>query len=149
MATIELIKINLTPGMREAQRFVWSGTLISGSGTVGEGAAVGIVVYSRTDPQGFPEAYDPTLPKVGGWCFDLLNARGEAVIRGAGLSVGIDLLWPYRAYPGVPPGSLLAWSPSGLDLTLDDFAEGSAEIYYWPPGASGPAIAGAPQGPRP
>lgn len=149
MATIELIKINLTPGMREGQRFVWAGTLISGSGIVGEGAAVGIVVYSRTDPQGFPESYDPTLPKVGGWCFDLLNARGEAVIRGAGLSVGIDLLWPYRAYVGVPPGSLFAWSPSGLDLTLDDFASGSAELYYWPPGADEPAIAGAQQGPRP
>lgn len=131
MATIELIKINLTPGMRSGQRFVWSGSLVANA--VGENASVGLVVYSRADPQGWPGAYDPTATKTGGWCFDLLDARGDAIVRGPALAVGIDLLWPYHARAGVPPGKLFVWTASGLDLALDDFARGSAEIYYQPP----------------
>lgn len=134
MATINLTKINVTPGMRSAQRWTWTGVLEPGTGAGGlpSGEPVAITVYSRAELQGYPDDYDTTAEKIGGWCFDLLDARGVALIRGAGLSVGIDLLWSYHGYAGVPPGKLICWTSTGNDPGLDGFAAGVAEIYYQP-----------------
>jgi hypothetical protein len=150
MATIELLKINLTPGMRAGQRFAWSGVVEPGSGVLGvaSGEPIGLVIYSLAKPQGWPDSYDPTATKLGGWAFDLLDARGVALIRGAALSVGIDLLWSYHGYAGVPPGKLIVWTPSGRDPTLDDFANGAAQVYYQPTGEGDGADATAGQGDR-
>lgn len=122
MATIELERLNLTPGMRAGQRFAWSGSL--------DGDAIGLVFYSRADLQGWPGDYDANAVKVGSWSFDLLDARGVALVRGVLVSVGIDMLWSYHGYDGVPAGKLIAWTSDGLDLGLDAFAGNTAEIYY-------------------
>jgi hypothetical protein len=153
MPTIELLKINLTPGMRSGQRFAWSGVLEPGTGVLGvpSGLPVALVFYSLAKLQGWPDSYDPSAEKLGGWAFDILDARGVALVRGAGLSVGIDLLWSYHAYAGVPPGKLIVWTPTGADPTLADFVDGAVEVYYQPhdsvdaqSGTDGPR-----EGPRP
>ena len=150
MATIELLKINLTPGMRAGQRFAWSGVVEPGTGVLGvaSGEPIGLVIYSLAKPQGWPDSYDPTAPKLGGWAFDLLDARGVALVRGAALSVGIDLLWSYHGYAGVPPGKLIVWTPSGRDPTLDDFANGSAQVYYQQHGSVDAQVGTDDGGPR-
>lgn len=143
MATITLTKINVTAAMRAGQRFAWSGVLEPGTGAGGQpsGDPVAIVVYSRADLQGWPDAYDSLAPKIGSWSFDLLDARGVPIVRGAALSVGIDLLWSYHAYAGVPPGKLFVWTSTGLDPELEDFASGVVEVYYQPADGSDDASA--------
>ena len=142
MATITLTKINVTATMRAGQRFTWSGVLEPGTGAGGQpsGDPVAVVFYSRADLQGWPESYDPSAPKTGSWSFDLLDARGVAIVRGAALSVGIDLLWSYHAYAGVPPGKLFVWTSTGLDPQIEDFESGVIEVYYQPEGSTGVAV---------
>jgi hypothetical protein len=151
MPTIELLKINLTPGMRAGQRFAWSGVLEPGTGVLGtpSGLPVALVFYSLAKLQGWPGSYDPSAEKLGGWAFDILDARGVALVRGAGLSVGIDLLWPYHAYAGVPPGKLIVWTPTGADPTLADFADGAVEVYYQQAGGGDAQEVTASEGDRP
>lgn len=68
----------------------------------------------------------------GRWYLDLHDSLGNPVVRSIGLVAGIDLLYPYRAYAGVPPGKLFVRLTDGQldDPTLDTFSQGKAVFYY-------------------
>jgi len=72
-----------------------------------------------------------TNTQDGGWFFDLYDASDNPLVLGLGLSVGVDLLYPYR-YLDVPPGIL--WvedvAQTGADPGLTAFADGDAILYY-------------------
>ena len=65
------------------------------------------------------------------WYLDIESADGAAVVRGLGLAVGMDLLFPYR-YLDLPPGPLFVHDQGleGSDPDLAAFADGRAAIFY-------------------
>lgn len=65
------------------------------------------------------------------WYFDLETAGGDTVLRGVGLSSGVDLLYPYR-HLDVPPGPLWVHDQGlfGADPDVAAFADGRAALYY-------------------
>jgi hypothetical protein len=67
----------------------------------------------------------------GGWSFDLSADGGEVLVRGLALTLGTDLLHPYR-YKDVPPGILWVRDRglNGRDPGPLDFVEGRAALYY-------------------
>lgn len=67
----------------------------------------------------------------GGWSFDLGADGGEVLIEGLALTLGTDLLHPYR-YKDVPPGELFVRDRGldGRDPGPLDFVEGKAALYY-------------------
>lgn len=68
-----------------------------------------------------------------GWCFDLFDGDGAALVQSVRLVAGIDLLSQYKAYPGVPQGALFVWWAGGgqqQDPTQDSFANGDAQLFY-------------------
>ena len=67
----------------------------------------------------------------GSWNFDIRNADESAAVRGVAMSVGVNLLFPYRALD-LPPGSLFVFDKDlgGADPSVDDFAEGRASLFY-------------------
>lgn len=91
-----------------------------------DGAGFRIVLYNVVAPPGladFPEE------RSGGWALDLYDAQGNALVRGIGVTQGIDLLYPYR-HLAVPAGSLVCHTVDGLDPDLKAFAEGRAQLLY-------------------
>lgn len=74
-----------------------------------------------------------TDPSVGLWYLDIYDAVGTPVVLGLGLSVGVDLLYPYRYRDGVPPGKLFVSPESDVgyvDPVLDSFVQGTHSIWY-------------------
>jgi len=66
----------------------------------------------------------------GYWYLDIQDATGD-VVRGLGLSSGVDLLYPYR-HLDLPPGPLWVHDKGlgGADPRTDDFAAGRAALFY-------------------
>ncbi len=67
------------------------------------------------------------------WYLDLFDGQGNAIFSGVALTVGLDLLYPYRYKAGVPPGILMVQDQSGEpfdDPTLDSFNNDDAIILY-------------------
>lgn len=67
------------------------------------------------------------------WYFDVREPDRTPVALGLSLSVGTDLLFPYR-HLHVPPGALflLDHQRSGRDPRVNDFAEELYDLVYWP-----------------
>ncbi len=67
----------------------------------------------------------------GAWYFDLRNEDASSSANGLALSVGVNLLFPYR-HLDFPPGVLLIFDKglNGNDPDLDAFQDGRAALYY-------------------
>jgi hypothetical protein len=74
---------------------------------------------------------NPTA-RTGWWCWDLRDSIGNAIVLGAGLGSGVDLLFPFRGYSSCPPGKLFVWTNDGLDPDLAAFSDQRAVLYYQP-----------------
>lgn len=67
------------------------------------------------------------------WFFDISDADGTPAVMGLGLSVGLDLLFPYRSLGDViPPGVLYCvdLSGNGSDPTVDAFENETHVVRY-------------------
>ena len=84
-----------------------------------EGTQFGLVFYTeKPDDQ---------------WFFDLTTVNFEPVVAGLGLSVGLDLLFPYRSLgEAIPPGILYCvdLSGEGNDPTVESFQNGTHVLRY-------------------
>jgi len=70
----------------------------------------------------------------GLWYFDLTDTNFDPVVVGLGLSVGVDLLFPYRHLSDlVPPGVLYCVDLSGVgsDPTTDSFLETGTHLVRY------------------
>ena len=66
-----------------------------------------------------------------GWNFDLENDDGTSVARGLALSVGANLLFPYR-HLSFPPGRLWVLDKNlvGDDPSIDSFKNATHALLY-------------------
>lgn len=67
-----------------------------------------------------------------GWYMDLLDINGNAVVKGIGMAVGLDLLYPYRYKGNLPPGILFLQDLAGTreDPVLASFENEDVGLYY-------------------
>lgn len=91
-----------------------------------DSAGFRLVLYNVVAPPGLA---DFPAERIGGWALDLYDAQANPLVRGIGVTPGIDLLYPYR-HLAVPAGSLVCWTVDGLDPDLTAFAEDRARLLY-------------------
>lgn len=89
-------------------------------------ASFRIVLYNVVAPVGLG---DFPAERSGGWALDIYDAQGNALVRGIGVTQGVDLLYPYR-HLAVPTGSIVCDTTDGLDPDLTAFADGRARLLY-------------------
>jgi hypothetical protein len=86
-----------------------------------------ITLYTVVLPPGYG---DNPVTRTGYWCWNFRDSTGTALVLGAGLGSGVDLLFPYRGYDTCPPGKLFVWTSDNLDPGLDSFKDETAVLYY-------------------
>lgn len=68
----------------------------------------------------------------GAWYLDLFDDEGVPIVQGLALVTQVDLLYPYRANAGVPPGILFVASKNRefSDPGLESFNDKDHALYY-------------------
>lgn len=110
-------------------------------------SVLSIKVQQGTPTRGFSSQFTSTILLEGvryafsfytnklrpAWYFDIQDpTTGDVIVGSLGLTTGLDLLYPYKYNPLVPPGTLYVsdLAKTRADPVVESFAQNEAILYY-------------------